>query len=189
MRARRRRTSTTRVRDRLTVNRKKPYACVTRQSRQNDDDDFGKTIDRRSKTACVCTTISASLRLTQWRKVFNTHNSLMSIFRPAAQGRHDQTFASEFTDCGGQTAVGHSGCVWCGLWCGVSCCTRVCPYSVRYRVAVRACVRALWCGTVRCGAVRSGARVRRAVVPLVRRRRNVLHCRPSASASSDLRFC
>lgn len=76
--------------------------------------------------------------------------------------------------------------VWTVVWCVV---LYSCVSVLRALPCRRACVRALWCGTVRCGAVRSGARVRRAVVPLVRRRRNVLQCRPSAAAASDLRFC
>jgi len=114
--------------------------------------------------ACVRTAIPrARLR----RKMFNTHNSLMSIFRPAARSARsdvcERIHRLRRTD--GCRALGLCA-VWTAVWCGLSRCTRVRPYSVRYRVAERTRVRALWCGTVRCGAVRSGARVRRAVVPL-----------------------
>jgi len=153
------------------------HAKITTKIERGEPNDFGKKIDRWSEIVCVCTTIQNKTSRRDDKFFILTTLWWASFVR--RHGRHDQTFASEYTDCGGQTRLSGTRAV-CGV---VSCCTRVCPYSVRYRVAVRVCVR---CGMVRCGAVRSGA-VRACVVPLVCRR-SALQCRPSAYTAADLRF-
>lgn len=54
--------------------------------------------------------------------IINTHNSLMSIFRPA-RSAHDETSVSEYTDCGGDR---RDGCVSVLGSRTVSPCVRAC---------------------------------------------------------------
>lgn len=90
------------------------------------------------------------------------------------RGRHDQAFASEYTDCGGQTAVGHSGYVW-----RVDCVVLdSCVSALRVLPCRCACVRgrgAVW--AVRCARLSSlwsaGERETLFSVECVGRRRGV----------------
>lgn len=137
---------------------KKSCACVfvTRQSRQNNDDDRkegSKRFWKNDRKPLTCAPPLWSVNIKYFALIISFQYSQLFDEHLSSGGTVRRLRANTPTAADRRLSGTLAVCVM--VWyCDVSRCTRVCPYSVGYRVTVCACVRALWCGMVRCGAVR-----------------------------------